>query len=354
MAKKYTSWLRQRSKIWIILADNRWVFSAVTWGEVNFMPTLATQKKYHIRAVQLIFRAKKEQENEQLNALQIAEWLMTNKHDQYSKATWRQYRAALVYVFTQQIQDNTDDNSHDLSTAIVLLQKTAPPSGLPDSRQTSAQKQKKMGESDLIRLMDYFNGKPSRHGLATQAWILSGLWTGLRPCEWEAAQLTASNELVITNAKATQGRSHGITRTLDIADLTEQEQQILCLHFEYVQQAKMEPWQDGVSGFERFYSHCRSCLYEATRALWPKRKQFITLYSARHQFSANAKHNDLPLEKIAALMGHASIETATAHYGRRSAGNGGGMKVTANNNDVARVIALNHHRLNHNPPGLGM
>ena len=160
------------------------------------------------------------------------------------------------------------------------------------------------------------------------------------------------NELVVTNAKNTQGRAHGVTRTLDMADLTEQKQQVLCLHFDYVQQAKSEPGQEGVSGFERFYSHCRSCLYEATRALWPHRKQFITLYSARHQFSANAKHNDLPLEKIAALMGHASIETATAHYGRRSAGNGG-MKVTANSDDVARVTVLNHHRMNAQPR-LGM
>jgi len=203
------------------------------------MRTLATQEKYHIRAVQLIFRAKKELENEQLTPPQIAQWLVINNHA-YSKATWRQYRAALVYAFTRQIQDNTD-NSYDLSTAISLLKKAASPIGRLESRQTSAQKQKKMGESDLICLMDYFNGKPSRHGLATQAWLLSGLWAGLRPCEWEHAVFTPSNELVIINAKNTQGRAHGVTRTLDMADLTEQEQQVLCLHFDYVQQAKLIP-----------------------------------------------------------------------------------------------------------------
>lgn len=255
-------------------------------------------------------------------------------------------------MFTQQIQDNIG-NSDDLSTAIALLKKTAPPTGRPEPRRTSAQKQKKISEPDLILIMDYFNGKPSRHGLATQAWLLSGLWSGLRPCEWEHAQLMSLNELVVINAKATQGRSHGVTRTLFIGDLNEQEQQELCLHLNYVQQAKLESGQEGISGFDLFYSHCRSCLYEATRALWPKRKQFITLYSGRHQFSANAKHNGLPLEQIAALMGHGSIETATAHYGRRSAGNGS-MRVTANSDDVARVTILNQHRMNHGYPGFGM
>jgi len=138
-----------------------------------------------------------------------------------------------------------------------------------------------------------------------------------------------------------------------LSELNDQERQVIDLHLDQVHQAILSPEQHGKSGFELFYSHCRACLYEATRALWPKRKQHISLYSARHQFAANAKFNGLPLEHIAALMGHASIETATAHYGRRSAGTGG-MKVKAHSDDIERVTELNAHRMDHGHPGMGM
>jgi len=134
--------------------------------------------------------------------------------------------------------------------------------------------------------------------------------------------------------------------------LLDQEKQIIDLHLKHVQQAKLSPWHKGKSGFKQFYSRCRSRMYVTTRVLWPRRKQHITLYSSRHQFSANAKFLGLPLEEIAALMGHASIETAMAHYGRRSAGNGS-MRVKAHSDDVARVTELNQHRIDHGR-GMGM
>lgn len=315
------------------------------------MQTITTQEKYRIRAFQLTTQAKKDCENNDLTAQQIAQWLIDNQ-GRYSKSTWRQYRASLAYVFTQQAQIETS-KVNDLIAAITMLQQTTPPSAHPERRQTSAQKQKKISDTDLIRLMDYFSAKPSRHSLATQAWLLAGLWVGLRPCEWESAQFNDLKELVVTNAKATQGRAHGVTRTIDMTHLNAKEEQIIRLQLEFVQQAKLSPGREEKSGFELHYNHCRACLYEATRTLWPKRKQYISLYSARHQFAANAKCNNLPLEQIAALMGHASIETAMAHYGRRTAGSGG-MKVKAHGDDVARVTALNQKRMNNKQSDLRM
>jgi integrase len=310
----------------------------------------STQEKYQIRAFQLIARAKKESGQVQLTATQIAHWLI-DKKDGYSKSTWRQYRASLVFGFAQYFQSSTG-NVDDCSAAIVMLRQAASPQGRPEHRKTSAQKQKKVNNTDLFRLMDYFNAKPPHYGLATQAWLLAGIWTGLRPCEWESAEVNEANELLVTNAKATEGRAHGYTRIIDLTDLSDQEKQIIDLHLKHVQQAKLSPWHKEKSGFEQFYSRCRSRLYVTTRALWPKRKQHITLYSSRHQFAANAKFHGLPLEEIAALMGHASIETAMTHYGRRSAGNGS-MRVKAHNDDVARVTELNQHRLDHGR-GMGM
>ncbi|MGD9889291.1 MAG: integrase family protein [Halothiobacillaceae bacterium] len=64
------------------------------------------------------------------------------------------------------------------------------------------------------------------------------------------------------------------------------------------------------------------------RALWPRRKKKISLYSARHQFAADAKSADLMPEMIAALMGYAVTETHQTHYGKRRFGHGRVMKAS--------------------------
>jgi integrase len=307
------------------------------------MQQVSTQNNYKRRALQLIAQAKKASGDKNLTAEQIAKWLI-NSQSGYSKATWRQYRASLVYVFTN--HQCSANKSDDYSAAIDMLRQVSPPYGRPAYRLTSAQKQKKVNASDLIRLLNYFHEKPSRHSISTIIWLLAGIYTGLRPCEWQNAEINVVNELHVTNAKATNGRAHSTSRIIHLTDLNDQEKQIISLHMDHVRQVNLSPSRHGKSGFELLYSQCRACLYEATRFLWPNRKKHISLYSARHQFAANAKFSGLPLEDIAALMGHASIETATTHYGRRSAGTGN-IKVKAHSNDVARVHVLNKHRMIH-------
>ena len=309
------------------------------------MPTPKTQDCYKHRALQLIRRAKNESGEINLTSLQIAQWLIDNKNN-YSKATWRQYRASLIYFFSQHALDSsvTSDDVTIVAT-IALLKDTYPPADRPPQRKTSAQKQKKINDADLICLLDYFNNKLSKHGQSTIAWLFAGLFTGLRPCEWKNTTINKVSELQVINAKTTQGRSHGSNRIIHLTELSQQEKDIIQIHLNNIQQVQSTE-KENQSEFELFYQNCRACLYEATRALWPNRKQYITLYSARHQFAANAKFSGLPLEHIAALMGHASIETATQHYGRRSAGNAR-MKISANSDDVGRVMLLNEHRMDH-------
>jgi hypothetical protein len=301
--------------------------------------TPQTEVRYRTRAAQITHRVQAARGQQAVTVSEIAEWLLAQR-PHYSKATWRQYRAALIYVWRQ--RDAKD--AVDIAEAITRLQQTAPPPGRPSWRNTSAQKLKKIPEADLVRLLDYINCYPTRHGYATLCWLLAGLWTGLRPSEWAHAQLITPTQLQVINAKATHGRSHGVHRNLDLAPLTAQEREIIQIHLNHVQDAKRNPANPQTSGFEGFYNQCRSCLYERTRKLWPKRQKHITLYSARHQFAANAKFKGLPLDHIAALMGHASTDTATSHYGRRSAGRGGRL-IEADQDDIARVQSLNQWRM---------
>jgi len=304
--------------------------------------TAKTAQDYGKRADALIKQANEDTKTFVFDPLKVAQWLVLRRAE-LSKATWRQYRAALVFKFTG-IQQATPEWTEELTKAILLLKQTLPPEGRPAEAKTSAQKQKKICEADIYKLSIYLDDKNSKYGLNTLFWLMAGMLTGLRPCEWENAEIQQGTKILrVINAKATQGRSHGEDRLINLENLEEVYYQIILLHLANTNKAKLNPKNKGKSGFSQFYEGSRACLYAATRALWPRRKKFITLYSGRHQFAADAKYSMLSKDIIAALMGHASNETAGSHYGRRTAGRSG-FNVSASDQDVARVIKLNQNR----------
>ena len=61
-----------------------------------------------------------------------------------------------------------------------------------------------------------------------------------------------------------------------------------------------------------FYKNKKLGLVEEIEA----NKANATIYSTRHQAVANRKKAKWKLDEIAAWFGHASIETASRHYGR--------------------------------------
>ena len=269
-------------------------------------------------------------------ALELADWLIAYRVN-LSKASWRQYRAALKYFFTCP-PNNGPSLEDSIVEALERLKQTLPPGRRPKIKKTSAKKLKKISETDLIKLFDCLYNEKSGHGKATIQWLLASLCMGLRPCEWERAfYLPSTGKLVVVNAKATQGRSHGGYRHLNLAKLDGQMLSVIQLHLEDVRKAKLQPGKNGKSGFSQFYEACRHWLHRANKKLWPRRKQTIALYSTRHQFAADAKFSGLPMEAIAALMGHQSTETQTSHYARKSAGRNG-FQVAADEQDMAREL----------------
>jgi integrase len=305
------------------------------------MKTDKTVAEYRIRATQLIKNAGQALGSDRPTMHEVAAWLV-DKQPSLSRATWRQYRSALLCFFDDQASESASTLA-DKENAIALLKST------PSSRcrrrgvHTSAKKQKKISEADLKKLIVYFGDNAGiPHGVATFFWLVSGIWTGLRPLEWESAQLIVNaagdHELHVMNAKNTNKRSHGPGRIVHLSNVEEQELKVIQLHLANVASAR-----DKGMEFEQYYRQCRGCLYKANRKLWPRRPKNICLYSARHQFAADAKKSGLSKTAIAALMGHASQETAATHYGRRTAGRGG-FRVTADQADVARVQELHAKR----------
>lgn len=182
------------------------------------------------------------------------------------------------------------------------------------------------------------------------AFLRAGMAFGLRPSEWRRARFVALEDtsvaLHVINAKQSGGRAFGPTRTLviDAVALTERDEEYA--HWLIESSFHLTPEQ-----FQDVLDRTAQQLYRVTRecgAPCRTRNGSITLYSARHQFAANAKLAGATLVELAALMGHASTETAARHYGRRQYGRSQHrMAVKPHSDNLQEVETIATHKKAH-------
>lgn len=271
--------------------------------------TASTEAQYLKRVATL---KRKTRSGDAVNATpqDLSRWLVSQKGN-YRAATYRQYRAALLVWLRSSCLDGCDE-------AIEMLRHDdqSTESSLKHSSRTSASKDKKFSDTDRFEVIEWLKLHPSKFSHALTVMLHIGGTVGLRPCEWQSASITrlpnSVFEIHIQNAKSTNGRSNGTSRTLSITSGDDGLAEVLEQFISLVSQLE---WGD-------LYSGCRKLLHKATRAIWPYRKKYPTLYSLRHQFAADAKSAGMTKVQVAALMGHASIDTATAHYGKKRVGRG--------------------------------
>ena len=288
-----------------------------------------TKQDYLARAIQLMNRAKKEldlSESEDIDVRQFVVWLNDLKGSITSK-TWRQYKSSVIYYL------ETYEDEQASIEAIEYLKDITSKGTLAYTERTSSLKLKKITFEDWEKLDNFLKQKNNKWHEQLRSWLRASIITGLRPVEWRNAHFFLHNEqaaLKIQNAKHTNGRAHGPTRTLLLENLKEEDLIAIKSHLNNVRTFA------GMGEYEYFYNGCAIALYKACRKCWPRRKRHITLYSTRHQFSANAKSSGFSKIEVAALMGHAVDITATTHYGRKQAGNES-LGVTPLDDDVSRV-----------------
>ncbi|MFL9867602.1 site-specific integrase [Paraburkholderia fungorum] len=236
---------------------------------------------------------------------------MRRHASEWKWATFRQYQACLVCRYEMEFE----------RTGYPLFQKTADEIRLlpyvdckPEREigRTSSRKRKGIPKRDYDVLVANL-ANPSRDGdysRRTALWLMSAIVTGLRPCEWQHANLSEDQAaLVVRNAKATNGRATGEHRVIPVhsGDLP-----IVRAHLESLRELQARGIQ-----FSAIQKGCSQALRRLCKALWPgDTKRTYALYSARHQFSANAKAIASP-DEVAALLGHRSIRTARRHYAQR-------------------------------------
>lgn len=250
-------------------------------------------------------------------------WLIEEKSKGLSKPTWRVYRAAVRFAIAR--------SGSPGATGLLQQLQDAGAAGATITTSRTRRKKKSLPAGDealLTKWMAERTDATRRGGYAALAivWLRATRLVGLRPIEWRSAQLVRSTVvvdadrpaerraiLVVQSAKATNGRGLGGSRKLDLVELSEEEQAI-------VEQMTLAAYQLVQEGhFSAAYRACSELLREANAALWPKRKQRITLYSGRHQVSADGK-NRFSAAELASVMGHSSDLTAQIHYGKRRKG----------------------------------
>lgn len=248
----------------------------------------------------------------ELDYRQFVGWLAGRKPE-LSRDTWRQYKASVVFFLEGEAQKGNAVAGEALET----LSQIDVTGCVKKTYKTSARKQKKVPLKEFKMIIRYLDRNPSPWGEDLERWVSASLLTGLRPAEWAGASfgmIDGEKALIVINAKATNGRAHGPTRSILLGGLSDDERQMIADHVD-----RANEWEQAQQ-YDKFYHGVAATLARVVRKIWATKDAYPTLYSMRHQFAANAKASGFTREEIAALMGHAVDNTATEHYGRKTAG----------------------------------
>lgn len=302
-----------------------------------------TKKDYLLRSITFIeraYREAKEQKHDIVNnpkniyehefgtgnkvlgltLLNTVIWACKYWSKEITQESWRSYRSALI--FTSEMYLQTDAINEDTFNRIKkTLSNTKGLNRKEVELRTSAKKQKHISLKDLRKIDTEISKSKSKWATALRLWLRAGVLTGLRPIEWKNAKIIKDENgmvLIVKNAKNTNDRANGETRTLHLNHLTKDEITVIDGQMKVVSQfnSNEEEWKS-------FYQACSDLLRQKNKKAFPNRKKHPTLYSARHQFSANAKASGCRPEEIAALMGHATDLTAQMTYGKKINGTRG-------------------------------
>ncbi len=251
-----------------------------------------------------------------------ANWLL-KKAPELRKSALRQYKSALIFFFEKKSKELPELHPEyqkglkalqGISGKLCQDQETLPV-------RTSSGKVKRISMDDLLVLArKMYQSTGSVWRKRAFLWLLAGMACGLRPCEWEHAEIIEDHggdnlTLQTRNAKNTNGRAGAETREIQV--LVSSLAQAVRQHL-----GEIRAFMDSGGNFKKYFDNARTALSRTVRKIWPNNpRKHYSLYSGRHQFCANLKKSEMSLTQIAQLMGHASTRTAVAHYGRKITGN---------------------------------
>lgn len=278
-----------------------------------------TERKYRNRAIRLL---RHHFTNVCVDGVTYTDWIqdpvmacifIANLRTMWSRSTWRQYKASLRFFM--------EENCH--VGAVTVLDRYDSRVCIKKPNRGPARKLKRLPSNYYVKIRDYLLKANGKYDMLINLWLLCGILTGLRPSEWEHATFDSdlNDKLTVCNAKNSNGRSTGEERILDLSDLSPVKLNGI-IKFMDVLHGHVEL----TGNFARVYVRCRNRLSWVTSKIWPNSKR-PSLYSSRHQASADLKKSGATSLEIAEIFGHASCRTAQTHYGRKKWGESRGGRV---------------------------
>jgi hypothetical protein len=276
--------------------------------------------------------------------------LIDAKRPTWSASSWRQNRAAAVYGFELERTANPD-RSASIDAAIARLKGTPPAKRTNLAPRTSQQKAKRLLPDDLDRIIHRALAGRAPNAQALADMLNSSNITGLRPREWPTAEFRRSQvpgfafELIVRNGKRDAVRAHGEFRTLRWAELNTETVATIT---NWIAQAREA---ESAGTYRTLLATLQALMRDLTKNLFPRRQKRPTLYTPRHEAAARWKaayvysavtdeERIQGLAMVAALLGHASDATATAHYGRPHQGERGSSRFPVPVPDAAEVARV--------------
>lgn len=288
------------------------------------------------------------------------DWIKSNIST-WSPATRRLYKASLVYWLKREGIEFDKALWSNVFRSSVSKKQVREIYG----KRTSAKKMKSLKKSVSYHVLGALEVSSSKRASLTLKLLEASKVFGLRPYEWAYAKPYLNEKgnfgIKVKNAKKTQGRSFGEYRTIylnktedlygnEYSDVQKQavyDAEYVMSHFKTLKDKLCHLTDE--KELEREYEHhvqlelraCRLLLRQINARLEKcgaiKQDQRTVLYSARHQFAADAKKAGLDPLEIAALMGHGALDTNEKHYGRKINGNGG-FCVSASDEDMTAIM----------------
>jgi hypothetical protein len=268
---------------------------------------------------------------------------LINRKSCYAANSWRLVRASVMWAM-EVIATTEPLHAKETRAAIARLLAEQPKPDETRPIMTSRTKAKGCSQDDAnrIRHAAFASRAPGGADLAT--YINGARLTGLRQCEWPGAILRKSErpgymwDLIVANAKNSNGRTHGAYRTLYWTNLSPD---LVADVFAWIAVASSPDYATRLDTSGKL-------LNKLTRDLFPRRTEWPTLSSMRHEAVARWKghyfregqseaERRLALATVAALMGHGSDESATRHYARASSGSAEFPVPAADPAEIARV-----------------
>lgn len=295
---------------------------------VTITRTPATEAAYLKRALGFAMRAARQLGLENPTPSEVASYAIECR-EVWSPATWYLHKAALMYRYGEM-------GSEAAQAAVEMLAGAPAPTKRPArSLNSSARRAKTFDDKALLAVLQLVRQSNSKYAPILSAWLQLGSELGLRPHEWTQCEVIEAREsdlapigpsptkkrrssklkpyLRITNAKNTNGRGTGQCRHLDLSACTSDFVAAVRWFSEEMRARK------NAGEYRTTYEGCGKLLQQVNHELHKNealKRNWIQLYSPRHRFASLAK-GSLPLDDIAAMMGHSSDKTAVRSYGRR-------------------------------------